>query len=416
MTDAASRNLPKILMIAYACNPEGGGEHWLGWGWAEQAAKNYSVHLITTPNARSQVEKHALAHGITPHFVEIPSNLRKLSERLGGAGSWWRKILWQSRVADFSKQLHSRENFQIVHQTTFHTFRVPFRGAELGIPSVWGPVAGGESTPPGFGGYLGPARFGEASRKFINQLWLLVPGVARSLKNVSAVFVSNRTTLNFLPEAVRSKCTVVSPNALRVEDEKNLASAKSKDVSTKELNLLYVGNCVHTRSMPIVFDALRLGRLDDCHLTVVGGGVALEHWKRLVITQNLSSKVTFTGPVTREKLPGLYAAADVLVFPALRDSGGSALLEAMSKGIPVICLDWGGPGEMVDDQSGVKIPVTTPEQTVAVFAEGLARLQRDPHWRTQLGERAIERARSHFTWEAKRRLLETTYNRLLERR
>lgn len=416
MTDAASRNLPKILMIAYACNPEGGGEHWLGWGWAEQAAKNYSVHLITTPNARAQVEKHALTHGITPHFVEIPNNLRKLSERLGGAGSWWRKILWQSRVAEFSKQLHRRENFRIVHQTTFHTFRVPFRGVEFGIPSVWGPVAGGESTPPGFGGYLGPARFGEASRKFINQLWLLVPGVARSLKNVSTIFVSNRTTLDFLPEAVRSKCTVVSPNALRAEDEKNLASAKSKDASTKALSLLYVGNCVHTRSMPIVFDALKLGGLDDCHLTVVGGGVALEHWKQLVTTLNLSSKVTFTGPVTREKLPGLYAAADVLVFPALRDSGGSALLEAMSKGIPVICLDWGGPGEMVDDQSGVKIPVTTPEQTVAAFAEGLARLQRDPHWRTQLGERAIERARSHFTWEAKRCLLETTYNRLLERR
>lgn len=89
----------------------------------------------------------------------------------------------------------------------------------------------------------------------------------------------------------------------------------------------------------------------------------------------------------------------------------------MSKGIPVICLDWGGPGEMVDDQSGVKIPVTTPDQTVAAFAEGLARLHRDPQWRTQIRrERAIERARSHFTWEAKRHLLETTYNRLLERR
>lgn len=416
MTDAASRDLPKILMIAYACNPEGGGEHWLGWGWAEQAAKNYSVHLITTANARAQVEQHARRHGITPHFVEIPAPVRKISECLGGAGSWWRKIIWQSRVAEFAAQLHRRESFQIVHQTTFHTFRVPFRGAELGIPSVWGPVAGGESTPPGFGGYLGPARFGEAARKFINQLWLLVPRVAWSLENVSVIFVSNRTTLNFLPEGVRSKCTITSPNALRAEDERNLATAKSKAGATTSLHLLYVGNCVHTRSLPIVFDALKLGGLEDCQLTVVGGGVALEHWKQLVAAQNLSTKVTFTGAVPRDRLPGLYAAADVLVFPALRDSGGSALLEAMSKGIPVICLDWGGPGEMVDDQSGVKIPVTTPAETVAAFAAGLARLQRDPHWRTQLGERAIERARSHFTWEAKRRRLETTYNRLLEKR
>ena len=63
---------PAVLMIAYACNPEGGGEHWLGWGWAVQAARNYSVHLITTPNARSQVEQHAPRHGITPHFVAAP--------------------------------------------------------------------------------------------------------------------------------------------------------------------------------------------------------------------------------------------------------------------------------------------------------------------------------------------------------
>ena len=62
---------PRVLMIAYACNPEGGGEHWLGWGWAEEAAKDYSVHLLTTTNHRAQIEKHASPHGITPHFVSL---------------------------------------------------------------------------------------------------------------------------------------------------------------------------------------------------------------------------------------------------------------------------------------------------------------------------------------------------------
>ena len=43
---------------------------------------------------------------------------------------------------------------------------------------------------------------------------------------------------------------------------------------------------------------------------------------------------------------------------------GSALLEAMARSVPVICLDWAGPGEMVDANSGVKIPVLNPGETV----------------------------------------------------
>ena len=46
---------PKVLMIAFACNPEGSGEHWLGWGWAEQASKSFRVHLIASANARRTV-------------------------------------------------------------------------------------------------------------------------------------------------------------------------------------------------------------------------------------------------------------------------------------------------------------------------------------------------------------------------
>src|SRR2546422_858337 len=105
----------RILMIAYACNPEGGGEHWLGWGWAGQAAKNFSVHLITTPNSRAQVEQHAPCHGITAHFVALPEGFRKFTHRLGGAGSWLRKIVWQSHAAKLAAELHAQEKFQIIH-------------------------------------------------------------------------------------------------------------------------------------------------------------------------------------------------------------------------------------------------------------------------------------------------------------
>src|SRR3954469_14933107 len=145
-------------MVAYACNPEGHGEHWLGWGWAEQAAKLGELHLLTPTWARAAVERHAPAAGITPHFPEIAAPLLRLTAPLGNNGLWLRQYRWQHRAARLAAELHARHGFAVVHQTTFHTFRVPFRCAFLGIPAIWGPIGGGESSPPGFSRYLGSAR------------------------------------------------------------------------------------------------------------------------------------------------------------------------------------------------------------------------------------------------------------------
>lgn len=404
---------PRILMIAYACNPEGSGEHWLGWGWAEQAARDYSVHLLTTPNAQAQIEKHASRHGIIPHFVAPPAGSR-----------WGRKLKWQKEVLWRAKELHTREKFALVHQTTFHSFRVPFRAAELGPPAVWGPVAGGESVPPGFYGDLGGARFSEAGRRLINRFWLHTPAVQRSLECTSVIFVSNRTTLEFLPERVHRKCTVVPPNALRAEDEvghttpRAPAAASPSDIGAHgrtrpTFHLLYVGNCVATRALPLVFDALRNCGLQNVKLTIVGAGPALASWKQRAQVWGLAGMIEFTGQVARERLPEFYARADALIFPALRDSGGSALLEAMARGVPVICLDWAGPGEMLDASSGIKIPVRDRAETVAGLAAAVARLQALPALRQELARAGRARALACFRWETKGRLLRETYHQLL---
>lgn len=401
----------RILMIAYACDPQGSGEHWLGWGWAEQAAYNYEVNLITTPKARAAVEESSRATGITPHFIDVPEWLRSLADR--GWASWSRKLAWQKRVARLAHELYQEKRISLVHQTTFHTFRVPFLAAGLGIPSVWGPIAGGEHVPPGFGCYLGPARWTEKGRNLVNRFWLQTPAVQRSLRQTSAIYVSNRTTLGFLPPSCRTKCQVVSPNALSAEDERHALPSARAVTDGSTFRMLYVGNCVARRAIPLVLEALLQARLGDYELTVVGDGPALAHWKRRAAELGLAANVRFAGKVPRAQLDAFYARADVLVFPALRDSGGSALLEAMARGVPVICLDWAGPGEMVDETSGIKVPVSTPEAAVGAFAAALARLQREPALRTRLARAARARAEARFGWDAKRQLLEETYLKLI---
>jgi glycosyltransferase involved in cell wall biosynthesis len=400
---------PRLLMVAYACDPKGGGEHWLGWGWAEQAAKSFDVELVTTPKAKASIVAAAEPLGIKPHFIDVPPSIRKVTELFGG--SWLRKIAWQKQVGKFAARRHREQRFAAVHQTTFHTFRSPFAAAALPVPSIWGPIAGGEYVPPGFEIYLGSAKSSERARSLANRAWLRVPSVEGSLRNASALFVSNRTTLGFLPESVRAKARVVPPNALRPEDERWQPRELVRQAGAR-LKLLYVGNCLATRALPIVFEALEASGLKNFQLKIVGAGPAIPHWRKLVKDHDFGANVVFAGRVPFEQINAFYGEADALVFPALRDSGGSAVLEAMARYVPVICLDWAGPGEMLDAESGLKIPVRTPAETVSAFAEALVHLESQPELGLSLAAAARRRAQDHFSWEAKRVLLEQTFERL----
>lgn len=400
---------PKILMVAFACNPAGGGEHWLGWGWAEQAAQFCEVTLLTWDRFEQSIQEHARKTGIHAVCVGVPAWVNRIGDSSTG-GRWFRQLIWHRRASSIASRLHAEKQFALTHQTTFHSFRIPLLTARWNVCKVWGPIAGGESCPPGFGPWLGRLRTVESMRSTMNRASLARPGVRRSLRAADVIFVSNRTTLNFLPEAHRSKCRLVAPNALRGE----LPPPPERTADPKSpLKLLFVGNCVATRAMPLVFEALKHVPDDCCELTVVGAGAALQDWKTAVAVCGLNRRVSFTGAVPYAEALQHYAKADAFVFPALRDSGGSGVLEAMSSGLPVVCCDWGGPAEMVDEFSSIKISVNDPEAAIAGFATAFQRLKVEPEWRLKLGRGAFQRARDEFSWEKKRKILEKTYSELL---
>jgi glycosyltransferase involved in cell wall biosynthesis len=390
----------RILMVAYACGPEGTGEHWLGWGWAREASRLGEVSLITTPKFRDSLSSQAQTLGIQCHFVS-PT----------GPEGWGRKLRWQREVFRLAKQLHAATPFDLVHQTTFHTFRVPFRCVDLNIPSVWGPIAGGESVPPGFYGILGKSRWTERARAVFNRLCLYHPGVQRSFRKSSRIFVSNRTSLEFFPSRFHAKCRLVPPNASPDTVRQNLPErpVRAAEAPTR---LLYVCNCVATRALPLVLEAMRRAG-PSCFLKVVGGGPSLEDWKRLARTLGMEAQVQFLGPQPKETLPRFYQEADLLVFPALRDSGGSALLEAMAQGIPVLCFPWGGPAEMVNEETGFLTGLQNPAQTIREIQSVITRLRQDPELGRRKARQAEAWAREHFSWDRKREILSQTYREIV---
>lgn len=99
----------------------------------------------------------------------------------------------------------------------------------------------------------------------------------------------------------------------------------------------------------------------------------------------------------RNDVSALYAHIDILVLPSLDfESFGMVIVEAMRASVPVICSDFGGMKEVVQDgETGMVVPAGS----VQALTNALNRLLEDPDWREILGRNGFARLRSHFSVE-----------------
>jgi glycosyltransferase involved in cell wall biosynthesis len=115
----------------------------------------------------------------------------------------------------------------------------------------------------------------------------------------------------------------------------------------------------------------------------------------------VADAVEFAGHVPRQQLIGSLLSYTALVFPSLHDSGGLVVLEALSKGLPVVCLDLGGPGIMVNGSCGVVVPTAHADeaQTVTGLANTMISLATmAPAELERLSMGAIARS-SELSWD-----------------
>jgi len=147
--------------------------------------------------------------------------------------------------------------------------------------------------------------------------------------------------------------------------------------------------------------------------TIYGDGPERGTLERLAQRLRLAERVHFEGWLPRDDMIRRSRVEDIFVLPSLRDSGGVAVLEAMSNGSPVVCFDVGGPALMVTAESGIKIPVTTPEQAVQDIARAIDYLLNNPALATRLSEGARRQVLSRFVWEQKAWQMTGYYKSLL---
>jgi glycosyltransferase involved in cell wall biosynthesis len=92
------------------------------------------------------------------------------------------------------------------------------------------------------------------------------------------------------------------------------------------------------------------------------------------------------------------------VFPSVREFGGGVVFEALATGAVPMVSDYGGPGDIVHDAIGFKIPLSNEATTVAYIQKTLDELEKDRARLLELSRNGQAFARDALTWNGKARL------------
>lgn len=408
------------MISAYACEPHKGSEPGVGWHWVNQVARFHEVWVITRANNRAVIEKalpeSAFSHKVHFVYYDLPSYL-KFWKR-GNRGVHLYYYLWQIGIYFLARRLHRQQRFHLIHHVTFTNYWMPSFLALLSIKFVWGPVAGGDFTPKPFLKSLGwRGKIYEWSRSLACRVFEFDPFVRLTARRSALALSTTPQTAQRLKKIGAREITLLSQVGLSQQELESLEAVEHP--RGKGFRFLSVGNLLHLKGYHLSLKAFARGQargqasVPGCEYWIIGDGPERRALEREAARLNIEKQVKFLGQLPRQQVLEMLASCDVFLHPGLHDSGAIVCAEAMGAGLPVICLDLGGPALQVTEETGFKIPAISPEQAVKDMAQAMLKLAKNPELARQMGEAGRKRVTEHFSWEKKGEFINRVYQEVL---
>lgn len=374
----------------------------MGWNWANKLTQaGHEVWVITHEVSRANIERHLQANpSANLHFVY--HRVRCVPDVIGRthAGYYLQCFLWQLGAYRIAKRLHQAFGFSCVHHVTFMCVRYPSYMGLLGVPFIFGPVAGGERpTWPLIMGFP-LKRWPRELIRLLSNNWIRFDPILRwvTLSRAARIVVSSKETLELLPQRFRQKTTVQLNIAFDPPAEAVAERCSRRD---KPLHVLYAGQLLYWKGIHLGLRAFAqfLKEFPDSRFTIVGNGPDRDWLHSIADSLALGGAVEWVPWMDRSELLDTYHKFDVFMFPSTRDSGGMVVLESMANGLPVISLDLGGPALIVNNDCGRRVRTLGLSEPAVVDAIAVAlREVADQDFLRRLRAAAISRAQE-FTWE-----------------
>lgn len=405
---------PRLLLSAYACDPEQGSEPGVGWNRAVQAARYCDTWVLCEEGRYGAAVRRYLAdHGPIPglEFVYVP---RTAMQQWLGKLPGMRYVAyngWQRSALRAARALHARIGFDLTHQVTFCGYREPGYLWKLGVPFVWGPIGGTQNYPWRFLAESGcSGAFREGGRNVLNAVQMRFSPLVRRAVHAAAVVLAANTSI----QADLARVHAIDAE-VQLETGLRAVAARPRPLPPEgtPLRVLWSGEVQPWKALTLLLRALaRIPASVPVEVRILGHGPLEAAARRLAGRLGVANRLSWLGWLPFREALAQYDWADVFVFTSLRDTSGNVVLESLAAGVPVVCLDHQGVHDMVTPECGIRIPVTTPDEVIGRLAEALTTLGADREGRARLGGGALERARCYL-WDVQGERMLKVYREVL---
>jgi glycosyltransferase involved in cell wall biosynthesis len=135
-------------------------------------------------------------------------------------------------------------------------------------------------------------------------------------------------------------------------------------------------------------------------LDIIGRGSAEASLRELARRLCLEDRVRFLPWVEdHAAVADALRAYRAFVLPSLAEANGIVVQEAMMLGLPTICLDWGGPSQLIDGSCGVLVKPDSEASVITQIAGAMDRLGQDGELADHLSAAGRDKAiREGYCW------------------
>jgi glycosyltransferase involved in cell wall biosynthesis len=342
---------PRILAYAYDVEPDKGSEPGAGWASIRILAGFADVTVITRRTPPSEDGAFDAWTARIPeagwiHFVRVPLPGDPAWAGAADRPAWWSRqhhlgyLIWQVLAGREARRLHAKQPFDLTwHLTWANGWFGSTLSSVKAAPFVLGPIGGGVGPPwrlvlgGGAKGILFEVVRALARTGF---RWLN-PIAYRSWRRARLILVQNRETLAWLPRNAQRRAHVFH-NATVVGLPKR---TRRRDPDAPP-TAFFAGRLVPLKGCHLALKAI--AGLPGWRLILCGDGPDEAGLKSLARDLGIADRVDFRGWQRRDEVLRIMAEeADVFLFPSLHDEAGLAVAEAAAIGLPIVCLDRGGP-------------------------------------------------------------------------
>jgi glycosyltransferase involved in cell wall biosynthesis len=302
--------------------------------------------------------------------------------------------------------------YDLVHLITYVGWRFPGKFYQLDIPFVWGPIGGLMNTPyrlfPALG-VQGAIYYG--GRNVINTVQIhLLRGPRRALRYAHGAIIAatseiQAALLRHFGAQSRVICEVGLP-------EVNPEEAKPRK-EHEPLRICWSGIHSPGKALHLLLHAVaRLPSDLRYRLHVLGDGPSNRTWRDLANHLGIKEHCQWHGQLPRDQALAVMKECHVFVITSLKELTSTVAVEAAALGLPLVCLDHCGFGDLVTSTCGIKIAPVSIQQIIAGLTEALSTLYNNEELRCELARGAVIRSRE-YSWQNKMTALEEVYRTAL---